>query len=58
MVLINIYYISINKCIFSILGFIITNSTTHKDEAFELITMFIDTSKPFLHDANSFITVR
>ncbi|ORX47298.1 hypothetical protein BCR36DRAFT_413649 [Piromyces finnis] len=39
-------------------GFVIFNSncTDHKDEAFELITLFINNTLPFLHDANSYIT--
>jgi len=37
-------------------GFVITNSTVYKDEAFELITLFINSTLPFVHDANKFIT--
>ncbi|ORX84993.1 hypothetical protein BCR32DRAFT_242103 [Anaeromyces robustus] len=39
-------------------GFVITNKKDNKynDEAFDLITYFIDNTLPFLHNANSYIT--
>jgi len=41
------------------IGFVIFNNncTDNKNEAFELITLFINNTKPYLHDANTYITV-